>query len=375
MTGGHTFFLSRARPMAGTDPWVQRMFRDLSERVAPLLGAGEPETVGFYDDMIAPDGDWKNELAQALGAADVFVALYSPRYVGNAWSMREREAFLRRLRATGTGSADTHLLPVLWVPMPPGRTTPDSGAALMLGDGVPGYADNGLRALCMLRAYRDQYEILLERLAYRIAEVAMDNPLPMSPVTFTSTGAAENARTAFTVAVLTDDTAELQWRPFARSQALPLAEVVAAIAERLGLPTRIIDVRKEATGLDSGPAVLLVDPWLPSGEDEMPALSALLRPWVTPLIVADRDDTRYAERGAETITAVTGRLQSIGARKVWQMLDIEEIGTLMPTLFVRARREYLLRHAVAVPPARTVRRPRLSNGARFPRFGGEENQS
>jgi hypothetical protein len=375
MTGGHTFFLSRARPIGGTDPLVESVFLDLSERVAHLLGADEPATVGFYDDMIAPDGDWKNELAQALGATDVFVALYSPRYVGSAWSMREREAFLRRLRATDTGSADTHLLPVLWVPMPPGRTTPDAGAALTLGDGVSGYADNGLRAFCMLRAYRDQYEILLERLAYRIAEVAQVSPLPASPVTFTPTGATEDSRAAFTVAVLTDDAAELQWRPFARSQALPLAEIVAAIGERLGLPTRVIDVRKEITGLDSGPAVLLVDPWLLSGEDEMPALSALLHPWVAPLIVADRDDTRYAERGAETITAVTGRLQSIGARKVWQMLDIQEIGTLMPTLFVRARREYLLGNAVSVQPVHAVRRPRLSDGARFPRFGGEEKQS
>jgi hypothetical protein len=57
------------------------------------------------------------------------------------------------------------------------------------------------------------------------------------------------------------------------------------------------------------------------------------------------------------------------------MLDIQEIGTLMPTLFVRARREYLLGNAVSVQPVHAVRRPRLSDGARFPRFGGEEKQS
>jgi hypothetical protein len=372
MTGGHAFYLSRARPVTGSDPWAERLFGDLTARVAPLLGADEPERVGFYDDVVVNDGDWKSELAQALGAADVFVALYSPRYVSNAWSMREREAFLRRLRTTGTGSVDTHLLPVLWVPMPPGEATPDPGAVLTLGDGVPGYAENGLRALCMLNAYRDQYEILLERLAYRIAEVALDSPLPSAPVTFTPAGPADGNETAFTVAVLTGDAAGLQWRPFPRSQVLPVAEIAATIVERLGLPTRVIDVRDGMKGLDSGPAVLLIDPWLLSGEDEMPALSALLSPWVTPLIVADRDDTRYAERGAETINAVTGRLQSISARKVSRMLDIEEIGTLMPTLFLRARREYLLRKAALVP---YPRRPRFGADTPVPQFGGEENHS
>ncbi|MEV0132517.1 TIR-like protein FxsC [Dactylosporangium sp. NPDC050688] len=366
----YAFFLSYA-PVThiadaaerAADHWVQTLFQDLSEEVARLLGTPAHEPVGFFDELIPPGRDVKADLAEAIGAAHVFVALYSQRYFGSAWSMSERAAFLRRLEKAHTR---THLVPVLWAPFPSLHDVPELGPALTLGDGVPEYAENGLMGLCRLAVYRQQYQVVLTRLAHRVADIVEHAPLPRSRSVMLERAAELVRGPRLAIAILTVDTGEdpSAWRPYADAAGPPIAYSIAQIAERLGFAAQVVDLRAGAAAvLRAGPALVLIDPWLLAGQDTdgpLAALARFLHPWVSPLLLADRSDPRYAERGDATIADVTGRLQSIGAATIRPLLDVEEVATFMPMLVIRAYRQFV-NTAMAAAPARTPR-PRLADG-------------
>ncbi|WP_406076982.1 TIR-like protein FxsC [Micromonospora sp. NBC_00858] len=370
---GTYFFLSYAHSAppqgarADSDVWVGQFFDDLTAEVTRQARPVAGLRIGFFDQHIPLGADWKAALAEALGDAEVFVPLYSPGYFSRPWALGEQESFRARLAAAGQArTAAGHLTPVLWIPFPPWETHPELDGALDLGRDIPEYAENGLRALCMLASYRAQYELLLSRLAARIVHTAERQPLGPSR----APGLDEVTRPAptdpdFVVAVLAPTRDHLPadrdpagyaasgrlWRPYGSRQELPAAEYAASTAERLGLSARTADFAQAAGLLDRRPAVLLVDPWIVAAPDAPGTLEGLLhglREWVVPLVVTDDDDPQDAARWANEVTEL---LHDAGLPQVKQACTMREFVDLMPALVTEARRQFLkYAPVVAFPP-------------------------
>ncbi|MBQ0897072.1 TIR domain-containing protein [Micromonospora sp. U56] len=379
---GTYFFLSYAHsapaPSARTDTdvWVGQLFTDLSEEVARQAQPASGMRIGFFDQHIPQGADWKTALAGALGSAEVFVPLYSPGYFNRPWAMREQESFRARLAAAGAVRSAAHLLPVLWIPFPSWESRPELDAALDLGQDVPGYAENGLRALCMLAPYRAEYLAVLRRLAQRIVDATERQPLGPSRVPGLEEVTREPATDpAFVVAVLAPTrhglpegrdaagygTLSRLWRPFGDRQELPVAEYAASTAERLGLPARTTDFADAEELLDSRPVVVLVDPWvteLPNGATDLAAAARAFPPWVVPVVVTDADDPRDGPRGADLARRALTLLQDAGVPRVRWVGRVAEFTDLMPTLVTEARRQYL-KNGPVFPPAGPSRPPSL----------------
>ncbi|MET7750822.1 TIR-like protein FxsC [Micromonospora sp. NPDC005367] len=390
---GTYFFLSYAHsaPQPGAradaDVWVGQFFADLSAEVARQAELVPGMRIGFFDQQIPPDADWKAALAEALSGVEVFVPLYSPGYFRRPWALGEQESFRGRLAAADKPDTAGHVLPVLWIPFPSWESRSELDEALELGRDVPEYAENGLRALCMLAAYREQYDRLLGRLAHRIVEAAERHPLGPSR----APGLDEVTRPApadpdLVVAVLAPTRGRLpagraksgyassarQWRPFGGRQKLPAAEYVASTAERLGLAARTADFEGGADLLERRPTVLLIDPWVAAVPDAAENLAEAvrdLRPWVVPIVVTDGDDPQDAARHAETVADL---LQNAGVPQVKRARSVQEFVDLMPALVTEARRQYLKHGPVtefpeAEPPPslRHGPEPRPRPGASF----------
>ncbi|MFG1913485.1 TIR-like protein FxsC [Micromonospora sp. NPDC048898] len=360
---GTYFFLSYAHSApapgarADADVWVGQFFTDLADEVRRQARPVAGMRIGFFDQHIPLGADWKAALAEALGDAEVFVPLYSPGYFSRPWALGEQESFRARLAAAGSARLTAgHLSPVLWIPFPPWEAHPELDGALDLGRDVPEYAEDGLRAFCMLASYRAQYELLLSRLASRIVHTAERRPLGPSR----APGLDEVARPSpsdpdFVVAVLAPTRDRLPanrdpagyaasgrlWRPYGRRQELPAAEYAVSTAERLGLSARTEDFPQAAGLLDHRPAVLLVDPWVAAAPDASAILAGMLhglREWVVPLVVTDDDDTQDATHWA---TEVTRLLHDAGLPQVKRACSMPEFVDLMPALVTEARRQFL----------------------------------
>jgi FxsC-like protein len=378
------FFLSYAhsepltnggRRDTDTDHWVSRCYDDLSAEVARLLGA-DPQRVGFVDYLAPTGADWKDVLTEKLGVAQVFVPLYSPGYFNKSWPIRERAAFLRRLDTVFPGTPDkarAHVIPVLWTPFPNWDRIPELNAAMSLGAGVAEYAENGLRALCKLRSFNDSYRKILGRLAQRIVDTTSHAELPRGrPVRIEDmpTREAPTTETPFVVGLI--GTTKPHWRPFGAAQDPPIAEYVANVAERLGLPAKIVDPVLELKAVDNSPSVLVVDPWVlarTSGEETLGRLAGHLHPWVTPIVVTDRHEARYSGSGAEVVQRAADRLTALGAHRVYTAVDVEQVARLIPSAVSETRRQYLRHGSVRVP--RGSQRPRLGDDVTAPPVGGE----
>jgi FxsC-like protein len=389
---GTYFFLSYAHsapmsegPRVDTDAFVSEFFKDLlaqvEQRAKPIPGM----KLGFFDQQVPLGSDWKAVLAEHLGAAEVFVPLYSPGYFGRSWPMRERESFRERLALSGSPEPRRHIVPVLWTPFPSWQETPEIRQALELGTDAPEYAENGMRALCMLALYRDQYDLILGRLARRIVDLAERSPLGPSPATGLDKVAGPDevtgvvlADTAFVIVVSAPIRTGLPlgrsahsyaatstlWRPFAERQALPVAEYAASTAERLGLPTRIVSYAEAGDLLSRCPAVMLIDPWVAAGPGGVQALRTAVQglpDWVVPLVVADSDDAQYTERGADLADDVIDKLSSAGLPRMERVGQVKEFVEIMPYLVTEARRQYLKNAPVFPPDGPPIERPRLTD--------------
>lgn len=294
VTGQETyFFLSYAHsvPLSDaarpdTDYWVGQFFQDLAEAVRDHPRRAAEIEVGFFDGQVNPGADLRRTLTDALSLAHVFVPLYSPNYFRNAWALGERDSFRGRLTRLSAGRAQRHVLPVLWMPLPSWEDRPETVQALELvrdPDDRADYADNGLRALCKLSAYRVQYRSLLGALADRIVTVAEHEPLARSRATpLTSNPVPDGPGTALVVTTLTAD--RVRWRPYGDQHQLAVADYVAATAERLGLPTRVVELAEARDRAPSSPAVVLVD--VRVGVDAARVALDGLPPWVVPLVIA-----------------------------------------------------------------------------------------
>jgi FxsC-like protein len=154
------------------------------------------------------------------------------------------------------------------------------------------------------------------------------------------------------------------WQPYRDVQKFPIAEYAANVAERLGLPTRIVDWRSAVRSLADRPTLVLIDPWIadtPGGTAALAALSADLPDWVTPLLVADRGDPEYAGRGTALTTEVADRLGAQG-RRVRRILNVEQLVRVMPSLINDTCRRFLKNAPVSLPKGSQRAFPRIAPG-------------
>ncbi|MEE6263341.1 hypothetical protein [Plantactinospora sonchi] len=350
-------------PRPDTDHWVSRFFGRLEQEVTRratkiskhrVSADPTPASLGFFDGRVSPGADGRRVLAEALSVAHVFVPLYSPNYFSNGWALGERESFLARLARLRPADARRHVLPVLWSPFPPGHDRPELTEALDLVTD-PEYAENGLRVLSRLRAYRTQYDSILETLAARIVTVAENEPLPRSPATvLTSRPPTEEDGTPLVVTVLAR-AGTVRWRPYAGQHELPVAEYVAATAERLGLPTRIVDFTDARDQAMECPAIVLIDGEL--GEPEIRVAVSGLPRWVVPMVIGTD-----GARGTAAAERIAGSLQDAGLPQVRPLHKVDEFERKAPLLVIEARKQFL-RHGPVNPPAGpSTPRPSLRPG-------------
>jgi FxsC-like protein len=374
---GTYFFLSYAHPApsseytpADADPWVRVFFDDLCGEVRRHAQPTSRMEIGVFDQQLPIGSDVKAALATALSDAQVFVPLYSPDYFSRSWPLRERQSFLDRVAAPGSPDTQRHVLPVLWIPFPSWDETPEVRRALALGAGIPAYAENGMRALCMLAPYRDDYTRLLERIAGQIVNLTERLPLDASPaprldeVTRAPIPKGADAETPFVVAVTAPAGTD--------RQALPVAQHAASTAERLGFRAQV-ETYSDGSGLFArAPGVLLIDPWVAGGPGGMQALRAAtkdLPEWVVPVVIADRDDPRYDERGARLADEVMDMLTAAGLKRAQRVAQVKEFVDIMPNIVTHARRQYLRNARVHPPEGSQTTRPTL----RTPTDSGKQN--
>jgi FxsC-like protein len=380
------FFLSYAHsaplledPSRNPDQWVNVFFDHLSRAVRESLGlADTAEAVGFLDARLPLGSDWRGALAEALGSAQVFVPLYSPGYFANSWPSGELEMFRRRLGAQAA-SADRHIQPVLWSPIPSWEEPDAIRAALEVGGGSAKYADNGMRALCMLTSHKEkpeaqEYFKIVSRLAERIADVVRrEPPIQVSPVDLNELSQTTADKPLFVVAVLAPTLANIppdrdrggyadravDWRPFGAQQAVPAADYVRNVAERLGLPCQLTDFADVGDALAVMPGVVLIDPWiLESGLSEPDLVEVLRRlpQWAIPLVIVSDTDPQQAVGGAALADRLKARILRSGRGKAPSAGSLEAFLSLLSSLVVEARRQYL-KHAPVFPPEPTAEQP------------------
>ncbi|WIM93173.1 TIR-like protein FxsC [Actinoplanes oblitus] len=313
------FFVSHAHAVrvAGlarpdSDPWVSRFFGDLAAAV------GED---GFYDGLLDPAQDRKQQLGAALGTAQVFVPLYSPQYFGNSWATAELASFRHRLRRLGPAEAARHVVPVVWTPLPPWEHRPEVDEAFTVVGKNTDYAENGLRALCMLSLYRASYQTLVSAFAERIARVVRDSPLRPSAPGPLDPRPVDTGEPALVVSLL--------------GVAPEVGDRLIEVAERLGVPARILPLDQSARR----PCVLLLDA-ATSPETVRDTVAGLPR-WVIPVVLAS---------ASAPTRAITGILRSAGLPQVSPLRATGEFDRNAPLLVTEARKQYLRYGPVVTAP-------------------------
>lgn len=323
-----------------SDPSVSGFFRDLSEAVQSRASNTGSMAVGFFDQEIPAGVDRGAALEQALGAAEVFVALYSPRYFSRSAPMRELRLFQERLTRAAASNPECHVVPVLWTPLAPGKEYPDLQRAKSLGQGSADYLDNGLRALRTLSLLRESYVQITERLARQIVDCAELNaigPSPTAPVEFGPQIADSEVQLA--IGVLAAEPA-WDWRPFEQRPELSVRQA-ASTAERLGTATKVGDLAEMKQLFQERPALLLIDPWLfhaDGGRQFLTSAFAALPKWVVPVIVAD---SWHAPEVTDAAGQVVTLLQNAGLPGGQPVRWAEEFVDIMPQAVTRARRRFL----------------------------------
>jgi FxsC-like protein len=407
---GSYFFLSYAHspPLAGNhqadpDQWVRRFFRDLTASVTRHATPRSALAPGFFDQEIPVGSDWKASLNRALGAAEVFVPLYSPGYFARSWPGREWACFHRRLVMAGLDDPVRRFAPVLWIPLPGEQDRPALREALAVGASQPDYAENGLRALLRLKPYRGVYRDVVDRLARRIVELAEGSPLEPSPVPdIDATESAflpEAAPAVFAVTVAAPTAGAVPaggdpshygersqyWRPFPRQQELSLAAYAAGVAERLDFAVMVTGIEKTGDLLSSRPGIILIDPWFIAEDRGLRMLRSFVQglpSWVLPLLVLEPPHDARAARLAKDVRDIldaAGAVRTEAAHRAARGVgSLEEFVSIMPALIAEAERQYLRHGPVPTPAGPPGARPRLGGAARpstpnsSPRHPGEQ---
>ncbi|HUZ37749.1 MAG TPA: TIR-like protein FxsC [Streptosporangiaceae bacterium] len=389
---GSYFVLSYAHsaPLEGEPPgdpdqYERRFFNHLARAVGSHAPPHSGLAAGFFDQKIPVASDWKKSFSRALGAAEVFVPLYSPRYFARSWPGREWACFHERLVRAGLEDPAQRFAPVLWTPLWEQEDPPGFHAALAIGKSEPEYARSGLRALLTIPAYRPSYKTVVDQLAQRIVTLAAQSRLEPSAVPDIDTVKSRfhpDARLAvFQVSVAAPtirsvpvgrdprpygDTG-IQWRPFP-PQEVPLAEYARRIAERLDFRVELIGVGDSGEPAPSKPGIVLIDPWFIASEAGLRALRSAVHDlprWVLPLLVlsppTDRATGELAQRVRDILSATEILPAESSHRAPRSVSSLKDFVAIVPMLVAEAERRYLRRTRVPVPLEPPPERPRLSD--------------
>ena len=377
------FFLSYPRlpplpPVDGVDiadppdDAVRAFFRDLTAAVRRRTGRSAPLRAGFLDRGSPADAGWRTTLVDALGAAEVLVPLLSPEYIRRSWPRREWASFDKRLEYAGVAEPQRRVMPVLWAPLSAGEQPPEVQAALSLAHGVAlaPYAENGLRALSRLAAYRGYYEEIVAELAARIVGLAEKVPAGVSaaqdPALVDCQPGLEGSGVAFAVVTAapvpaatrpgrdgSHGAAWSRWRPFGSTEEAPLVEYARlAVEERFAV--LMPELEKSAELLQQVPGVVLIDAAYVADSRAGAALETFvgeLPSWVLPVVVVSQDGTPYlAQMRAMLEKKYNPRSYKPEAvrRALMGVSTLREFVGVMPFLVTRAEREYL-RHGPIRP--------------------------
>ncbi|MGW1976772.1 TIR-like protein FxsC [Streptomyces sp. NPDC001889] len=350
------FFLSYARTPApgagGPDPnlWVERLFMDLCAHVAAVADLPDGMRPGVMERGPEPGADRAEPPAEALARCRVLVPLYSPRYFASELCGREWAAFARRTARKGTRSSrgSEAIVPALWVPVPSGRL-PAAAERLGFDHRAIGdrYAADGLYGLVTRRAFLEQYEAAVHRLALRIVSVA--GSVEVAPVGPAGDGRVPNAfaeppggARPVRITVVAPSVWNLpegrdgrhygphahDWNPFFPESGRPLVETARELIGSLGREVSVEPFDEHAPPFP-GPEILLIDTWaLEDGplRDRLASYDALPRAGTLPLLVWSGTGAPRPSRSElyrrlmsamprlmETVTAESDALSALGA--------------------------------------------------------------
>jgi FxsC-like protein len=181
----YLFFLSYARE--DRDPYLDKFFTDLVAAVAART-THPKASIAFMDTLDIKLGEeWSQELTDALRSCRVFLPVYTARYFTREYCGREWGTFRMRQEAFRSATPGTQvpprIIPVLW------NAERNLGSLPPVAQGVqfnhqslgPSYAEEGLRYLLKINRFESDAQIVIERLADRITELAKGPPLPALP--------------------------------------------------------------------------------------------------------------------------------------------------------------------------------------------------
>jgi FxsC-like protein len=275
------------------------------------------------------------------------------------------EEYLGRATFTPTHpKVRKHVVPVLWTPFAPGERSAESSESVRVGGGGLAYAQNGLRALCRLESYREEYLDVVEHIASKIVDIIESPEAGQSPKPPPVTSQIVYKPATYVVAVLALTKAHRpaigsigsygesgrMWRPFGQAQAMPIAEYAEIVGQRLGLPTRIVDNIGRTGERLHGPGVLLIDPWVMEVEAMRHILAEAthhLPAWIKCLVVVGSGDGPSRTRGEVMAQRVVDMLKQSGVHARYARA-LTEFDQLMPVLVGESRRAYL-KHGLVTP--------------------------
>jgi FxsC-like protein len=353
-------------PEANPDELVGEFFGDLAKEVRRLGSLPPGITPGFYDQAIPLDSDWKQSFSRALGAAQVFVPLYSAAYVGKSRPGQECACFQRRVELAGIDNPWQRLVPVLWTPLSEDQHPAGLAEAMALGSGERDYTENGLWALLKIgRPFRDSYRAVVNVAAKRIVALAEGSPIMPSEVPdidrmkspFTtrqhlSVFAIETA--APTVRTVASERGprgygenSSDWRPFSQ-QEQSLAEYAEQIARRLDFKPEVIGIRKVNDPRDRRPGIILIDPWFIADDVGRMALASAVQNlprWVLPMVIIDDPGDASTQKLADQALEIlndAGALPTDSSRRAARgVSSLDEFVSTVRVLVAEAERQYL----------------------------------
>jgi hypothetical protein len=160
-------------------------FDELSANVAELVSLPPGTEPGYVDRSLDAGDHWTDELLQALGTCQVFVALLSARYFGSAWCSKEWYAFSQRNAVSKAKQKNnkTNIAPVIWagpvhddqVPAAIGRIQRFRPIQLFEPAIAEHYSREGLYGL--RKTNHVAYQTVVWKLAQHIAQVQYEHRL------------------------------------------------------------------------------------------------------------------------------------------------------------------------------------------------------
>jgi FxsC-like protein len=172
----YEFFFSYTR--ANYNPYLKRLFTDLSDWVRNLTGAGQEDPVGFFDQReIELGAQWDSTIVEALQESKVLVALGSPAYFKSEYCGKEWALFRQRaIAGAPSGNPPPLIKSMVWVPFDIASLPPDVQATQLLrGDPHGQVNEKGLAFLAPRRPVG--YQNFINELAEEIVKAGRAHPI------------------------------------------------------------------------------------------------------------------------------------------------------------------------------------------------------